>query len=1310
MKSFRLKNIIASILLVLSAVLFSFGLIFTQNQYTVKNSVTSVLSQDEPTDTSLYWTDESVIGEELLASGFTKGTGTAEDPYQISSAKELAYLSYTVYNNSGYNYSNVYFKQTANIDLSQYYWQPIGIRYDRSGATKSAYFSGNYDGGNFQITGIFTKSGSSNANSYQGLFGYIYAVSYNITIKNINVKDSNIQGYQYIAGIVGYGYKAASKSITIESCSYTGNIYGTSNYVAGIVSYIKSDSSSTIGSIAIKNCYSRANIKGGEYTAGIVGYLHNHYSTYTSCAGTITIANNYSTGDITGSRFYTAGIVSYTYSGNLNVYNNFNIGAISGSTYVGGILSYFSYNNYGWYYLTNNYNLNNVTGTSYVGAIIGGSNSNLDTFASNYYGVNCSSELGGAGVSGSSTGEVVTGATYKESLKIEDFKSKEFYLTYSNWSYSYPWDFNYVWGFEEGENDGYPVYVGKTVGDYWIEDETRMEAFTGSGTEEDPYTISTVKNLVYLSYMVYSGQGEHTGNYYYENAYFKQTADIDLSGYLWQPIGIRYDRNGSSKSAYFSGNYDGGNYTITGIETLASTTNAYSYQGLFGYIYAQNYDITIKNINIKDSNIQGYQYVAGIVGYGYKAASKSITIESCSYAGNIYGTSNYVAGIVGYMKSDSSSTMGSMIIKNCYSRANIKGGEYTAGIVGYLHNHYSTYTSCAGTITIANNYSTGDITGSRFYTAGIVSYTYSGNLNVYNNFNIGAISGSTYVGGILSYFSYNNYGWYYLTNNYNLNNVTGTSYVGAIIGGSNSNLDTFASNYYGVNCSSELGGAGVSGSSTGEVVTGATYKESLKIEDFKSKEFYLTYSNWSYSYPWDFNYVWGFEEGENDGYPVYVGKTVGDYWIEDETRMEAFTGSGTEEDPYTISTVKNLVYLSYMVYSGQGEHTGNYYYENAYFKQTADIDLSGYLWQPIGIRYDRNGSSKSAYFSGNYDGGNYTITGIETLASTTNAYSYQGLFGYIYAQNYDITIKNINIKDSNIQGYQYVAGIVGYGYKAAEKIIVIENCSCAGNIYGTSNYVAGIVGNISSGESSTIGSITIKNCYNRASIKGGEYTAGIVGYLRNYYSSYTTYKGTLNVNGNYNFGNVSGSNYISGIIGDTYCSFLYCQNNRNFGKISGNSYVAGFLGYGYNRSSSSQISYNINYGSIYGSNYVGGIVGYNSSINTISNCGVEANVYSGDTTNFGAISGGGNGASNCYAIGDMSAAKLFGGTSTSTNCVGVITVDGVENKVYKGSSFTAFVWINEDSSPVPKALVFMGSVTSNVTVALLQERGFVALS
>jgi hypothetical protein len=96
---------------------------------------------------------------------------------------------------------------------------------------------------------------------------------------------------------------------------------------------------------------------------------------------------------------------------------------------------------------------------------------------------------------------------------------------------------------------------------------------SGQGTETDPYLISSLENLYWVSDQVKSGNN-FSGNF------IKQTQDIDASttaswfgGQGWQPIG-------TSSSRRFSGTYDGDNHVVNGIKI-----NRTGYGGFFGYTY-----------------------------------------------------------------------------------------------------------------------------------------------------------------------------------------------------------------------------------------------------------------------------------------------------------------------------------------------------------------------------------------------------------------------------------------------------------------------------------------------------------------------------------------------------------------------------------------------------------------------------------------------------------------------------------------------------------------------------------------------------
>ena len=122
--------------------------------------------------------------------------------------------------------------------------------------------------------------------------------------------------------------------------------------------------------------------------------------------------------------------------------------------------------------------------------------------------------------------------------------------------------------------------------DYWIN--YASDSFnSGSGTETDPYMITSALELAYFAKYItwYSGyaQFEGTPNNGY-GKYFKLANNIDLTGKVFSPIGDK------ESNRPFAGVFDGANYTISGL-----ILRDREYSALFG----QTIDATIKNFTIK---------------------------------------------------------------------------------------------------------------------------------------------------------------------------------------------------------------------------------------------------------------------------------------------------------------------------------------------------------------------------------------------------------------------------------------------------------------------------------------------------------------------------------------------------------------------------------------------------------------------------------------------------------------------------------------------------------------------------------------
>ncbi len=204
--------------------------------------------------------------------------------------------------------------------------------------------------------------------------------------------------------------------------------------------------------------------------------------------------------------------------------------------------------------------------------------------------------------------------------------------------------------------------------------------------------------------------------------------DISLADYPWTPVG------GTSATKAFKGQFDGQNYTISGLYINATTT----YQGLFGYV--QNG--TIQNLTVQGNVTSTANYAAGIAAYlnastmtdccnrvtvhgaMYVAglacvANGATTINRCANLAEISGTGNYVGGIT------TNAMNANVQIKNCYNIAPITGANYVAGISGHVQN---------ASATIQNVYNIGKITATGANAGSIRGHNTNGNIsNIYSN-------------------------------------------------------------------------------------------------------------------------------------------------------------------------------------------------------------------------------------------------------------------------------------------------------------------------------------------------------------------------------------------------------------------------------------------------------------------------------------------------------------------------------------------------------------------------------------------------
>lgn len=368
-----------------------------------------------------------------------KGKGEENDPYLIEDVDDLKKLAEKV--NGGEAYANKHFQLTANIDLKNEEWTPIGTKVyvGEFGQSESRYFQGTFDGNGHQITKLKITGGS-----YAGLFGNVWGA----TIQNCNVT-GEINGYNYTGGIVG----SANVNTKIRNCSFQGNVEGNGENRGGIVG-------DTSSGCEVSGCFVTGTVTGGKRVGGIAGN------------GAGTIENCYALADVTATGVNAGGIAGYAYG--ITIENCYYSGKVS-AKWAGGIAGYVSKSISGSTEIKNCVSLaERVTGSN--ANRIAGEN---DATLTNNYAWN-GTKVNNATVSDENAGGL-NGAD----------------LTYTNGTLSMQFsgifgEDNSTWKFT---GNGLPIL--KNVGGVqsaYLPPYLTGEGFYGKGTAENPYEIRNVND------------------------------------------------------------------------------------------------------------------------------------------------------------------------------------------------------------------------------------------------------------------------------------------------------------------------------------------------------------------------------------------------------------------------------------------------------------------------------------------------------------------------------------------------------------------------------------------------------------------------------------------------------------------------------------------------------------------------------------------------------------------------------------------------------------------------------------------------
>lgn len=257
---------------------------------------------------------------------------------------------------------------------------------------------------------------------------------------------------------------------------------------------------------------------------------------------------------------------------------------------------------------------------------------------------------------------------------------------------------------------------------HWQAGEEYTYTVSLAAAKDPGYTVSEDGN----TYEVYNAEGlkniaELVNEEWKLGINITLTADIDLKGIDWTPIG-------KDNNKAYTGTFDGGGKTITGL----TVTGSNKYAGLFGRIGSGGTvkNVVLEGVQITSDNSSGY--AGGVAGNSFGG-----TIENCSVSGSVSGSFS-VGGVVGYQFGSS--------ITGCSASASVKGTQRAGGVAGTT-NSGATLTAC---------YATGDVTvendGTSYAWAGGIVGTNGGNsiLACYAAGNVSGKGGGTiYVGGVV---------------------------------------------------------------------------------------------------------------------------------------------------------------------------------------------------------------------------------------------------------------------------------------------------------------------------------------------------------------------------------------------------------------------------------------------------------------------------------------------------------------------------------------------------------------------------------
>lgn len=644
----------------------------------------------------------------------------------------------------------------------------------------------------------------------------------------------------------------------------------------------------------------------------------------------------------------------------------------------------------------------------------------------------------------------------------------------------------------------YDVTISRVITDVWNVENG------ADGSADLPYIITTPAGLDLLATKV--------NNDPWYQKHFELGADIDYKDVPKDESGSNFTPIGKDRSYSFKGSFDGKGYTISGI--VLNRENA-SFQGLFGYVgwsddYSDNGPI-VKNVILASSTIKGYELVGGIAG------GSAGMISNCTVKSDVKIYAQACGGILEFNNG---------FVENCTSSAQLegKGNSNVGGIAGESWRHG-----------LANNRAIGVKISGTFSKAGAITPYTSNEDSLHNNFYLNCM--------VLD----NTAGIGYNGEDFTKNNGAVSVYAITLCDGITITPDPSITynetSYYAQGTVLDLSCAeGKRFFANGEEISAETFTMPAKDVTF-TREYSITYNLNGGTLPeGTANPITYTVESDEItlATPTYNYGTFGG-WYNNRTfdgEPIATINSAEAKDinlyaKWDIVSITEIKTTNDLIYFANTVKAGNTY-EGKTVTLMNDIDF-----EPTAEtteNFDGIGQP-SRPFSGTFDGGNHTISGIRINKPNGDKY---GLFCVLRGA----VVKNIVLDNAQIICKSNNGGIAGefnggtiIGCTITDKVTIISTQQ--------GNNLGGIVGGFNG---------TISDCISKATITANEGSCwgGIAGQMESGTISHCTSYATIKVNQSSigGFGGIVGFN-ASGTVEDNLVIDATITFNTASGAIAG---------------------------------------------------------------------------------------------------------------------------------------------------------------